>query len=65
MFKKNHITLLHQCTKGNLRTINKVMYKLFEIYEYYEANKPSLVGGKHAKMKFIEMAIIDAGLLDA
>ncbi|MBN2965371.1 ATP-binding protein [Sulfurospirillum sp. T05] len=65
LFKPSQIRYLFELTKGNLRTVNKLLYKFFEIYEYYEANKPSLVGGKYANTKYIQMAAIDAGLIHA
>ncbi|DAB33340.1 MAG TPA: AAA family ATPase, partial [Sulfurospirillum sp. UBA12182] len=46
----------------NLRTINKLLYKVFEILEYYEKYKPSSVRGS-LKIKYIEMAAIDLGII--
>ncbi len=63
LFKDSHYKLLMRVTKGNLRTINKLMYKLFEILEYYDVNKPSLVRGKSLKPKFLEMAAINLGMI--
>lgn len=64
LFKDYHYKLLMKYTKGNLRTINKLMYKLFEILEYYDENKPSAVRGKSLKPKFFEMAAINLGMID-
>lgn len=64
LFKNSHYKFLMHCTKGNLRTINKIMYKLFEILEYYDVNKPSTVRGKNLKIKFLEMAAINLGMID-
>lgn len=65
LFKPMQIRYMFELTKGNLRTLNKLLYKLFEIYEYYEASKPSLVRGKYANTKFIQMAAISTGLINA
>ena len=65
LFKSSHYKLLMKITKGNLRTINKLMYKLFEILEYYDANRPSRVSGKVLKIQFLEMAAIDLGMINA
>lgn len=65
MFKKKHIKMLYKLSNGNLRTLNKLMYKIFEIYEYLEANQPSLISGKTLDEKYVKMAAIDVGLLDA
>ena len=64
LFKDSHYKFLMKVTKGNLRTINKLMYKLFEILEYYDVNKPSIVSRKTLKLKFIEMAAINLGMIN-
>jgi 4-hydroxy-tetrahydrodipicolinate synthase len=64
LFQDTHYKILIKLTQGNLRTINKLLYKVFEILEYYEKNKPSIVQG-HIKLKFIEMAALDLGLIHA
>ncbi len=64
LFKDSHYKLLMKITKGNLRTINKLMYKLFEILEYYDKNKPSMVNAKTLKLKFLEMAAINLGMIN-
>ena len=64
LFKESHYKFLMRTTKGNLRTINKLMYKLFEILEYYDANKPSMVSRKILKIKFLEMAAINLGMIN-
>ena len=64
LFKNIHYKLLMNFTNGNLRTINKLMYKLFEILEYYDINKPSVVRGKSLKPKFLEMAAINLGMIN-
>jgi len=64
LFNDSHYKVLMNVTKGNLRTINKVMYKLFEILEYYDVNKPSMIRGKSLKLKFLEMAAIKLGMIN-
>jgi len=63
LFKESHYNFLMKATHGNLRTINKFMFKLFEILEYYDVNKPSHVRGKSLKLKFLEMAAINLGMI--
>lgn len=65
LFGESHYRLLMKLTKGNLRTVNKLMYKLFDILEYYDINKPSTIRKKPLKPKFIEMAAIDLGMINA
>ena len=64
LFKDSHYRFLMKTTSGNLRTINKLMYKLFEILEYYDTNKPSSINGNKLKVKFLEMAAIDLGMIN-
>jgi type II secretory pathway predicted ATPase ExeA len=65
MFTKSNIKLIHQFTDGNYREINKLMYTLFEIYDYYENHKPSKISGRHIKKKFIEMSALKLGYIHA
>ena len=65
LFKEKHYKLIANLTSGNLRTINKLMYKLFEILEYYDYNKPSLIKSNSLHVKYIEMAAISLGMIDA
>lgn len=65
LFSEKQLSFIFTTTHGNLRTINKLMYKFFEICEYYEQHAPSSVSSKHAKTKHLEMAAISSGLLDA
>lgn len=64
-FSSTNINDIFYLTNGNLRTINKLMYKFFEICEYYEASQPSLLNSAKSKTKYIQMAAIDAELIDA
>lgn len=65
LFKDKHYKIILNLTNGNLRTINKLMYKLFEILEYYDHNKPSLIKSNSLHVKYIEMAGISLGMIDA
>jgi 4-hydroxy-tetrahydrodipicolinate synthase len=65
MFDKNNIKLIHSFTSGNLRDTNKLLFSLFEIYDYYDNNQPSKIDRKNISTKFIEMAAIRSGFIDA
>lgn len=65
LFKSKHYRLILKLTNGNLRTINKLMFKLFEILEYYDHNKPSFVKTNSLDIKYIEMAGISLGMIHA
>ncbi|MCF6200607.1 MAG: ATP-binding protein [Hydrogenimonas sp.] len=65
MFKKSSIKLIYKFTKGNYREINKLIFTLFEIYDYYEQNKPSKISGSYIKDKYIEMSALKLGYINA
>ncbi|WP_187648448.1 ATP-binding protein [Nitrosophilus labii] len=63
-FNKKHIKFIYHYTKGNYRETNKFLYHLFEIYEYYEKNKPSKIDYSKISKKFLEMSAIKLGYID-
>lgn len=65
MFKNSHINFLYKVTNGNLRTLNKILYKIFEILEYYQANEPTAFNNSKKIQKILEMAAIESELLSA
>jgi type II secretory pathway predicted ATPase ExeA len=65
LFRDKHYKLILKVTDGNLRTINKLMYKLFEILEYYDMHQPSLIKTNALHVKYIEMAGISLGMIHA
>lgn len=65
LFKEKHYKMIMKLTNGNLRTINKLLYKLFEILEYYDLSNPSKINQRHLQLKFLEMAGISQGMIHA
>lgn len=65
LFQEKHYKIIEKLTSGNLRTINKLMYKLFEILEYYDNNKPSMIKTNSLHLKYFEMAGISLGMIHA
>lgn len=65
LFKDKHYKLIASLTNGNLRTINKLLYKVFEILEYYDHNKPSVIKANSLHVKYIQMAGISLGMIHA
>ena len=64
-FSKKQYKMIYKASNGNLREINKIFYKLFEICEYYDMNEPNKINSKYIDKKFIEMAFINLGYIDA
>jgi type II secretory pathway predicted ATPase ExeA len=66
MFSNKNIHMIYKFTHGNYRDTNKLLYTLFEIYTLYEEQRRlSSVGTTQIYPKFIEMAAIQTGLIDA
>jgi len=65
MFTQKSIDLIHKLTDGNYRDVNKIVYTLFDIYLYYANNNPSKINQNEIATKYIEMAAIHTGLIDA
>ena len=64
-FEKKDYECAYSFCGGNLRTLNKIMYKFYEICEYYEQYQPSKLSGDKANIMILTMAALDAGLIDA
>ncbi|WP_103608104.1 ATP-binding protein [Campylobacter concisus] len=64
-FDKKDYECAYSFCGGNLRTLNKIMYKFYEICEYYEQYQPSKLSGDKANIMVLTMAALDAGLIDA
>jgi len=64
LIRDKHISLIYKFTKGNYRETNKLMYTLFEIYEYYDKNNPSKIDHQKFSKKIIEMAAIKLGYIN-
>lgn len=64
-FDKKDYECAYSFCGGNLRTLNKIMYKFYEICEYYEQYQPSKLSGDKANIMILTMAALDAGLIDA
>lgn len=65
MFNDKNMKLMTSLTKGNYRETNKLLFSLFSLYCWYEENSPSLIKYNSIKPKWIEMAAIHTGLIDA
>lgn len=64
-FDKKDYECAYSFCGGNLRTLNKIMYKFYEICEYYEQHQPSKLSGDKVNIMILTMAALDAGLIDA
>ena len=64
-FDKKDYECAYSFCGGNLRTLNKIMYKFYEICEYYEQNQPSKLNTDKANIMILTMAALDAGLINA
>ena len=65
MFNNKSIKLIYKLTNGNYRDTNKLLYSVFEIYEWYYEHNISKINTNKMSNKIIEMAAISVGLINA
>lgn len=65
IFSSSNYKNIHLLSKGNLRQLNKLLFKTFDIYHYYDQNNPTKIAHNCISNDIIEMAAIDIGVLDA
>ena len=58
MFKKSNFKLIYKYTKGSLRATNQLMYKLFDVLEFFYNKNPSKIKNRLSN-KYIHIAIMD------
>jgi 4-hydroxy-tetrahydrodipicolinate synthase len=58
MFKKSNYKLIYKFTNGNLREINQLMYRTFDIINYFYKKNPAKMNKNRIDNKYIEMANI-------
>jgi len=65
MISKRDIKFIYSCTKGNFRETNKLLYTIFNIYEYYDLHRPEKIK-KSATLskKILEMGAIKIGYIN-
>jgi len=66
MFSTKTVNKIYKLTYGNYRSTNKLLYTLFDIYATYEQNSHQYsLNTTHIPNKFVEMAAIHTGLINA
>jgi len=58
-FKRKNYNLIYKYTNGSLRATNQLMFKLFDILEYFYNKKPEKINLDKLSNKYIEMAYMD------
>jgi len=58
MFSKSNYKKIYKFTKGNLREINQLLYRTFDIMQYFYEKDPAKVHKNRIENKYIEMANI-------
>ncbi len=61
--RDKHIKYIYKQTEGNYRETNKMLYTLFEIYEYYDQNDPSKIDHGKLSQKIFEMTALKLGYI--
>ena len=66
IFTEKTVHKIHKLTGGNYRDTNKLLYTLFDLYlSYEERNRFDKIPTNKIPTKYIEMAAIQTGLIDA
>ncbi|MDD5406216.1 MAG: ATP-binding protein [Sulfurovaceae bacterium] len=64
--QSKNLKLIYKYTKGNYRECNKLMFTIFEIYEYYDRYQPlKIANSSGISRKIIEMAGLKLGYINA
>jgi replication-associated recombination protein RarA len=61
--RDKHMRFIYQCTKGNYRETNKMLFTVYEIYEYYDRNDTSSINHNSLSKKILEMTALKLGYL--
>ncbi|EDM23915.1 ATP-binding protein [Caminibacter mediatlanticus TB-2] len=58
MFTDKNFKKIYKYSKGSLRAVNQLMFKLFDVLDYFNKKYPNKIGSK-IDNKYIEIAIMD------
>ncbi len=64
LFSKTNYSLIYKLTHGNLRNINKLLFLVFNIVDYYSKHDGTKVDMAKIPNKIIEMAAIELGFIN-
>ena len=59
MIQKTNYKLIYKYTKGSLRTINQLMFKVFDILDFFYTKYPDKLNLNKLSNKYIDMAYLD------
>jgi len=65
MFTNSNLRLIYKYTKGSLRATNQLMYKLFDVMDYFYKNYPHKFNLNKISNKYIHIAIMDLKVINA
>lgn len=59
MFTKKNFKKIYSFTRGSLRATNQLMFKLFDVMDYFYTKNPERFDNKKISNKYIEIAMMD------
>ena len=62
-FSDRHVKAVYRWTGGNFREVNKLLYTIFEICEYYNRHNPQKIDFNRLPMRILEMAALKTGFI--
>ena len=61
--RDSHMRFIHRCTDGNYRETSKMLYTVYEMYEYYDRHDPSKIDHRNLSKKILEMTALKLGYI--
>ena len=61
--RESHIKFIFHCTQGNYRETNKMLYTVYEMYEYYDHHSPASIDHHKLSKKILEMTALKLGYI--
>jgi len=65
MFNKSNFKIIYKYTKGSLRATNQIMYKVFDVLDYFYKKNSKKFNLNRLENKYIHIAIMDLKAIDA
>jgi len=65
MFSNSNFKLIYKHSKGSLRAINQIMFKLFDVLDYFYNKNSQKYDLKKIHNKYIHIALMDLRAIDA
>jgi len=59
MFTSSNFRRIHRFSRGSVRMVNQLMFKIFDVLDYFYTKSPARINLKRLSNKYVEIAIMD------